>query len=242
MTDPAAPTTGRTFVSPLPPREVSLNPSSTNGSADADADVDSGAPPRPKPGLWVAAESDSIPAHLAPAAFYVATTAFGLGTLAGCAALLGAPMFSPRTVQGAMQSGWGWGGQPENGGKEVRWLWDRPQFFVFLAAWAVFHMLEFVITAVYNSTRLFADCEFARKIERLENEDGGITPRLMASCAVDWFRASYLLCSVFRPRFSISAPQWLVLPSRACLWSARVHPGGLAATASQNSVRLELPW
>lgn len=44
----------------------------------------------------------------------------------------------------------------------------RPQFNAYLLSWSGFHLLEFVITARYNPSRLHVDCESSRKIPKLD--------------------------------------------------------------------------
>ena len=100
--------------------------------------------------LWSPGTSTPIPAHLSLAALRIALTAFFLGTLAG--------LVLPQALKIVSHL--------------AHWLLRSPsqldpqvlpnplsysQLHFYLLAWATFHLLEFVITARYNATRLFAD-------------------------------------------------------------------------------------
>lgn len=100
--------------------------------------------------------SDSIPPHLAPAALRVALTAFPLGFLAGHVVSLALQVFRPQVIADSISKPWLVSAVAEV--QEVA-PWWRPQLHLYLLAWSTFHLLEFVITARYNSTRLMADCE-----------------------------------------------------------------------------------
>lgn len=80
--------------------------------------------------------TEVIPSALSHAAFRVALTAFVLGCLVGVA-IFGVVYSSQSTTDNLA----------------------KKQLFIYLAAWAFFHLLEFLITALYNPTRLFADCK-----------------------------------------------------------------------------------
>ncbi|PWN94094.1 ICMT-domain-containing protein [Acaromyces ingoldii] len=98
--------------------------------------------------------SDSIPPHLAPAALRVALTAFPLGFLAGHVVSIALQVFRPQVIADSISKPW-----LVSAVAEVEELapWWRPQLHLYLLAWSTFHLLEFVITARYNSTRLMAD-------------------------------------------------------------------------------------
>jgi len=116
--------------------------------------------PAPQPRsrtLLTPTDTDSIPPHLSKAALLIAANSFGLGAVAAWTLVPSLWRLAQIVVLGpdfrVLPS------LSHTCGAEVAgtlpWMW--PQFGVYLGAWAIFHMLEFVITARYNPTRLYAD-------------------------------------------------------------------------------------
>ncbi|CAD6891657.1 unnamed protein product [Tilletia controversa] len=106
--------------------------------------------------LLTPTETERIPPHLSNAALLIAFNAFGLGALAAWTLLpslvaLGRQLFegsnAPRLVPVSLK---------QCASSDVS-PWSRAQFGIYLGSWAIFHMLEFVITARYNPTRLYTD-------------------------------------------------------------------------------------
>lgn len=117
--------------------------------------------------LLAPGSTTSIPPFLATASLRIALTAFCLGTLAG--------LVLPRALLVLSASSWR-SGVNESTARFLTWKvwqslnaatdknvvdqpWQRPQLHFYLLAWSLFHLLEFVITARYNQTRLYSDCE-----------------------------------------------------------------------------------
>lgn len=97
--------------------------------------------------FWAPGVSSSIPPYLSVAALRIAFTAYFLGLLAG--------LVLPRSLA-ALSHSYASTSSDTNGisfASAVR----SPRLHVYLLAWSTFHMLEFVITARYNATRLFSD-------------------------------------------------------------------------------------
>ncbi|KAE8212920.1 hypothetical protein CF327_g3503 [Tilletia walkeri] len=114
--------------------------------------------PQQRRTLLTPTSTEQIPPHLSKAVLVIAFNAFALGALASWTllpsllALARQLFFSPDSIvppvlPSALKACSSDGLAP----------WNRPQFGIYLGSWAVFHMLEFVITARYNPTRLFAD-------------------------------------------------------------------------------------
>lgn len=126
--------------------------------------------------------TQQIPSHLAPASLRVSITSFALGILFGTTLYLSFFLFSLPSLESAASNGWNLLGNVHdqevigNGfiknvvglvnqgkvDKDSSWAWKpfaKPQFNFYLLSWSAFHMLEFVITARYNPTRLHVDCE-----------------------------------------------------------------------------------
>ncbi|CAO1617687.1 unnamed protein product [Sympodiomycopsis kandeliae] len=80
--------------------------------------------------------TDAIPTHFAPVSLRLVLTGFSLGSLFGVAAILSIPFF----VASA---------------SETHFI--GPQFWMYLTSWATFHMMEFIVTAGWNPTRLMKD-------------------------------------------------------------------------------------
>lgn len=100
--------------------------------------------------LWSPGTSTPIPAHLSLAALRIALTAFFLGTLAG--------LVLPRALNIISNlAQWVLRSPSVLGATEKLSPFSYSQLHFYLLAWATFHLLEFVITARYNATRLFAD-------------------------------------------------------------------------------------
>jgi len=126
-------------ASPFPPR-----PSASMTAAPA---------PSPLRALLHPTRTSSIPAHLAPSCFRIVLLAAALGALAGVALPHALALFAPATLRRAVLA------LPK--GASAAPLWP-PQLAMYLAAWAIFHLLEFEITAGWNGTRLMEDCECTR--------------------------------------------------------------------------------
>lgn len=112
--------------------------------------------------LFAPGTTTPIPPFLAPASLRIAITAFCLGTLAGLALPRAALLLSTASWQRqeGSESWLAWDvWQSMTGSGEVVRPWQRTQLHFYLLAWSVFHLLEFVITARYNRTRLYSDCE-----------------------------------------------------------------------------------
>lgn len=93
----------------------------------------------------------SIPPHLATASLRIALTAFFLGSVAG--------LVFPKAFSILSATSWRQTFATSKGEGEMAAPWQRPQLHLYLLAWSLFHLLEFVITARWNSTRLYSDCE-----------------------------------------------------------------------------------
>ncbi len=86
----------------------------------------------------------AIPAAYAPAALQVCITAFPLGVLFGLVLPRITTLVWQTMSKGTMD------------GEGLAW-YAQPQLALYLGAWVVFHMLEFMVTASFNPTRLFSD-------------------------------------------------------------------------------------
>jgi protein-S-isoprenylcysteine O-methyltransferase len=126
-------------ASPFPPR-----PSASMTAAPA---------PSPLRALLHPTRTSSIPAHLAPSCFRIVLLAAALGALAGVALPHALALFAPSTLARAVLV------LPRGASAATMW---PPQLAMYLAAWAIFHLLEFEITAGWNGTRLMEDCECTR--------------------------------------------------------------------------------
>jgi protein-S-isoprenylcysteine O-methyltransferase len=96
----------------------------------------------------------AIPPHLGSASLRIALTAFCLGTVAG--------LVFPRALSILSTTSWQRYSPDLNqtfSSKGEEAVWKRPQLHLYLLAWSLFHLLEFVITARWNNTRLFSDCK-----------------------------------------------------------------------------------
>lgn len=96
---------------------------------------------------------ESIPAHFAPLSLRLVLIGWSLGLLAGISLTLASPLLLPwATTASSNLNDWSW------------WhVLIAPQLHLYLAAWATFHLLEFVVTARWNPTRLMQDCEHAER-------------------------------------------------------------------------------
>ncbi|UZJ52397.1 hypothetical protein CBS101457_001717 [Exobasidium rhododendri] len=100
-----------------------------------------------------------IPPVLATASLRIALTAFCLGTLAGLVLPRAVLLLSSSSwyhLQGST-AGWTWIVPMVLKKDVVEHIWQYPQLNFYLLAWSLFHLLEFVITARYNATRLYSD-------------------------------------------------------------------------------------
>ncbi|PWN28485.1 ICMT-domain-containing protein [Jaminaea rosea] len=90
---------------------------------------------------------ESIPAHFAPLSLRLVLIGWSLGLLAGISLTLASPLLLPwATTASSNLNDWSW------------WhVLIAPQLHLYLAAWATFHLLEFVVTARWNPTRLMQD-------------------------------------------------------------------------------------
>lgn len=132
-------------------------PLSTSGRANgaSKASITSSAAKLMAPG-----STASIPPHLASPALRIAVTAASLGVLLGLV-LPRAVGLVARLVTAMAETE-----ELPSAHKSIGDLLLLPQLHLYLAAWALFHLLEFVITARWNPTRLYADCGFIRWRER----------------------------------------------------------------------------
>ncbi|KAK0550628.1 farnesyl cysteine-carboxyl methyltransferase [Tilletia horrida] len=117
----------------------------------------------PRRTLLTPTATDSIPPHLSGAALTIALTSFGLGALASMTffpsllALLKQVMSAPISASESGFRIWPTLSCSSTSSALPSLPWQISQFGIYLGAWAIFHMLEFVITARYNPTRLFTD-------------------------------------------------------------------------------------
>lgn len=160
-----------------------------NGRTINNHNDDSSKAPINEPITLTSGTTQQIPSHLAPASLRVSITSFALGILFGTTLYLSLYLFSFDSLKSAASNGWNLLGNDYdqefigNGfiknvvglvnqgkvGKASHWVWkpfEKPQFNFYLLSWSGFHMLEFVITARYNPTRLHVDCEYTRLRER----------------------------------------------------------------------------
>lgn len=108
------------------------------------------AAPSPLRALLRPTRTSSIPAHLAPSCFRIVLLAALLGGLAGAVVPHALALLSP-SLLARVAAAW-----PAGAAAQTAW---PPQLATYLAAWALFHLLEFEITAGWNGTRLMEDCE-----------------------------------------------------------------------------------
>ncbi|EPQ26560.1 uncharacterized protein PFL1_05882 [Pseudozyma flocculosa PF-1] len=94
-----------------------------------------------------------VPAHLAPAALQICITAFPLGLVAGLVLPRALGFLVDRATSLVSSNDSANAAQATTFGS---W-YTLPQLHLYLLAWCTFHLLEFVITAAYNPTRLFSD-------------------------------------------------------------------------------------
>lgn len=96
---------------------------------------------------------ESIPAHFAPLSLRLVLIGWALGMLAGLSLVLASPLFLPSKAA------------PTSGHSDWHWwrIFLAPQLHLYLAAWSTFHLLEFVVTARWNPTRLMKDCTYASR-------------------------------------------------------------------------------
>lgn len=116
---------------------------SKNGGAWSSSSSSSSSPSW---GRWVADKYTvqyAIPAAYAPAALQVCITAFPLGVLFGLVLPRITTFIGQMFFEGTHQEGLAW--------------YAHAQLALYLGAWVVFHMLEFMVTASFNPTRLFSD-------------------------------------------------------------------------------------
>lgn len=164
---------------------------------------DAGSTASRKPSLaarvWAPGSSTPVPTHLSAAALRISLTAFCLGTMAGFAL----PRAASAVQQMMTYSILCLLRPSDSQGADRLASWLRPQLHLYLLAWALFHMLEFVITARWNATRLYSDCTWAvtRMLEHRMTDD---VP---------------MLCS-------LSDLKRNLLPSRPSLWHHRVSTRG----------------
>lgn len=106
----------------------------------------------------------SIPPNLATASLRIALTAFCLGGIAGLAlpkalSIVYIGSWQRQDISNNLSSAGlkAWQASKQGGWEDAPW--QRPQLHFYLLAWSLFHLLEFVITARWNTSRLFSDCE-----------------------------------------------------------------------------------
>jgi hypothetical protein len=99
--------------------------------------------------------TESIPAHLAPLSIYLVLVSAALGSLISASLLVAWPMLYPANLS-RYPSG------PSSNSAETLPATQRifaPQLGLYLAFWGSFHLLEFLVTARWNPSRLMKDCE-----------------------------------------------------------------------------------
>lgn len=94
---------------------------------------------------------DAIPAHFAPTAIRLVLTAAGLGALIGVAASISVPYLIRALVSASSSD--------VEATPTSTPFYLLPQPYMYLLAWASFHLLEFLVTAKWNSSQLLKDCE-----------------------------------------------------------------------------------
>lgn len=106
--------------------------------------------------------TESIPSHLAPLSIYLVLVSAALGSLISASLLVAWPMLSPASLQRYLS------GQ-SNASTDTTTATGRvlaPQLGLYLAFWASFHLLEFLVTARWNSSRLMKDCKYLHQGHR----------------------------------------------------------------------------
>ncbi|KDN43304.1 ICMT-domain-containing protein [Tilletiaria anomala UBC 951] len=103
--------------------------------------------PKTKVPFWSPSTTPPIPPYLADQVLTIAVTSIALGILWGFVLPRALQVFAFRNIR---QSGAAWA---ENLLKTLA----RPQLHLYFLSWSTFHILEFVITAKYNNTRLYDD-------------------------------------------------------------------------------------
>lgn len=135
--------------------------------------------PARRTSLMAPGSTTPIPPYLATASLRIALTAFALGTLAGIALPRAVQIVSPHVQRGEgarsslvgssslladlwQQANTLQGKAPPTTSSMIHQalaIWQMPQLHFYLLAWSLFHLLEFVITARWNNSRLYSDCE-----------------------------------------------------------------------------------
>lgn len=101
-----------------------------------------------------------IPPHLANASLRIALTAFCLGSLAGIALPRAIALFTGVLSAFDDKTEWSHWKIWQTTTQETHIaIWQLPQLHFYLLAWSTFHLMEFIITARWNNTRLYSDCE-----------------------------------------------------------------------------------
>lgn len=99
--------------------------------------------------------TESIPSHLAPLSIYLVLVSAALGSLISASLVVAWPMLSPANLGRYL-------GGPSSTSAEAPPATQRifaPQLGLYLAFWGSFHLLEFLVTARWNPSRLMKDCE-----------------------------------------------------------------------------------
>lgn len=116
--------------------------------------------------LMAPGSTTPIPPFLATASLRIALTAFCLGCLSGIALPRAISLLYASTWQKSSAApllAWRvWRAAAGEGEVPPLQVWQRPQLHFYLLAWSIFHLFEFVITARWNKTRLYSDCECSR--------------------------------------------------------------------------------
>lgn len=106
--------------------------------------------------------NEPIPTAFAPTSLRLVMTGAALGILLGISLLLGSPMLYPSTIYNAFTSSSSSSNRLTSFLKtsptgEQHSNFFIPEFWLYLSTWSSFHLLEFIVTAHWNPTRLMKD-------------------------------------------------------------------------------------
>lgn len=109
-------------------------------------------------------DPESIPAHFAPLSLRIVLVGWALGVLFGISVVYATPLFTLSGIRAALTGDTSSavidpGSESLSFGSRLYAAVTAPQLHLYLAAWATFHTLEFVVTAKWNATRLMRDCK-----------------------------------------------------------------------------------
>ena len=117
--------------------------------------------------FWAPSSSPVLPLAVADQVLKVSLVSAALGILIGLVLPRALYVLSPHTTIAILTNPklWlSWGNSAVQRAAAVgrpswREVLSLPQLHVYLLSWACFHLLEFLVTAKYNATRLYDDCE-----------------------------------------------------------------------------------